>query len=209
MLRRRTYLALLTGGFLAGCLPTARLVASASGVRIEEVGTGNPGAANVRRSLGARSGAIVLAGDAAKGAVPVLAGRLLGAGESQLGALSFAPVLGHVTVVRGRGVAAALGAIIVVDPPAIAIVSPIFLLGSYRGAHAPSVLITYLVYPLVRRLVLGRSRTSALWSAGLMGFLALVRLRGSLGSLARGRLDRGMLWERLVHDRAPAEADGR
>ena len=208
MLSRSTHLALLAVGFALGCVPTARLVAARSGVRIDEVGTGNPGAANVRRTLGARRGALVLVGDAAKGATPVLLGRALGADEAQLGALCLAPVAGHVTVAGGRGVAAGLGAVTALDPPAIALVAPVFLLGTYRKVHAPSVLLTYALYPLVR-LALGRSRTGVLWSAGLTGALALVRLRGIVSDVRRGRLDRRMLWERLVNDRSPAGAEGR
>jgi glycerol-3-phosphate acyltransferase PlsY len=208
MLSRCTHLALATAGFALGCLPTARLVAARAGVRIDTVGTGNPGAANVRRSLGARHGALVLVGDAAKGAAPVLAGRALGADDAQMGLLCLAPVAGHVVVVGGRGVAAALGAATAADPPAMALVAPIFLLGTYRRVHAPSVLVSYVAYPLVRRL-LGRSTGAVRWSALLTSFLAVVRLRGSLSDARQGRLDRRMLWERLVNDRSPVPDGGR
>jgi len=43
MLRRSSRMALLAGGFVLGCLPSARIVAGRVGVRIERVGTGNPG----------------------------------------------------------------------------------------------------------------------------------------------------------------------
>jgi glycerol-3-phosphate acyltransferase PlsY len=56
-------------GYLLGSLPFGYLVARAKGVNIFEVGSKNPGATNVRRVLGNGPGNLVLALDAAKGAV--------------------------------------------------------------------------------------------------------------------------------------------
>jgi glycerol-3-phosphate acyltransferase PlsY len=65
-----TLLAIAAGvGYLVGSLPFGYLVARAKGVNIFEVGSGNPGATNVRRVLGSGPGGLVLALDAAKGAV--------------------------------------------------------------------------------------------------------------------------------------------
>ena len=61
-------LAALSGYFL-GSLPFGFLVARAHGVDIFKVGSGNPGATNVRRVLGSRAGNQVFALDALKGAV--------------------------------------------------------------------------------------------------------------------------------------------
>ena len=58
-------------GYLLGSLPFGYLVAKARGVNIFEVGSKNPGATNVRRVLGNGPGNLVLALDAAKGAVAV------------------------------------------------------------------------------------------------------------------------------------------
>ncbi len=58
-------------GYLLGALPVGFLVARAKGVNIFEVGSKNPGATNVRRVLGHGPGNLVLALDAAKGAVAV------------------------------------------------------------------------------------------------------------------------------------------
>ena len=56
-------------GYLLGSLPFGYIVARAKGVNIFEVGSGNPGATNVRRVLGHGAGNIVLFFDVAKGAV--------------------------------------------------------------------------------------------------------------------------------------------
>ena len=60
-------------GYLLGSLPFGYLVARAKGVNIFEVGSKNPGATNVRRVLGNSPGNLVLALDAAKGALAAFA----------------------------------------------------------------------------------------------------------------------------------------
>jgi len=111
------------GSYLAGSLPFGVWVTKAwSGVNIREVGSGNIGATNVLRAAGWRPALAVFMLDAAKGALPVLAGQWLAArgGYSAttglaitLGAGAFA-LLGHTSSVflgmrGGRGVATGLG----------------------------------------------------------------------------------------------------
>jgi glycerol-3-phosphate acyltransferase PlsY len=55
-------------GYVLGSLPFGYLVARAHGVDIFTVGSGNPGATNVKRALGARAGNMVFALDVLKGA---------------------------------------------------------------------------------------------------------------------------------------------
>jgi len=56
-------------GYFLGALPFGYLVAKRHGVDIFAVGSGNPGATNVRRVLGSRAGNLVFALDALKGAL--------------------------------------------------------------------------------------------------------------------------------------------
>ncbi|MDI1250162.1 MAG: glycerol-3-phosphate 1-O-acyltransferase PlsY [Lacunisphaera sp.] len=56
-------------GYILGSLPFGYLVARAHGVDIFKVGSGNPGATNVKRVLGAKAGGMVLGLDAFKGAL--------------------------------------------------------------------------------------------------------------------------------------------
>ncbi|MBL9216191.1 MAG: glycerol-3-phosphate 1-O-acyltransferase PlsY [Opitutaceae bacterium] len=56
-------------GYILGALPFGYLVARAHGVDIFKAGSGNPGATNVKRVLGARAGNTVFALDALKGLV--------------------------------------------------------------------------------------------------------------------------------------------
>src|SRR5471030_934389 len=103
-------------GYFLGALPFGYLVAKAHGVDIFKAGSGNPGATNVKRVLGAKAGNTVFALDAVKGMVaaawpmlPVFAwenSRLMGL----IGVI--AAVLGHSFSIftkfkGGKGVATA------------------------------------------------------------------------------------------------------
>ena len=102
--------------YLLGSVPFAYLVSrSRAQVDIREVGSGNAGATNVLRELGAGPAVTVLAADVVKGLLPVVVGRALGAPTWVLGATATAAVLGHVFPVflgfrGGKGVATAAGA---------------------------------------------------------------------------------------------------
>jgi glycerol-3-phosphate acyltransferase PlsY len=96
------------------------MVGRARGVDILTQGSGNPGASNVARLLGAKWGAFVFFLDAVKGALPALAGLAL---DTRPGAyiLVSAAVLGHMFPATrhfhgGKGVATMSGAMIVLHP---------------------------------------------------------------------------------------------
>src|SRR5690349_23183216 len=58
--------------YVAGSIPSAYIAGKASGVDLRKHGSGNLGATNVMRVLGAKFGLVVFALDVAKGALPVL-----------------------------------------------------------------------------------------------------------------------------------------
>ncbi|MGA1418253.1 MAG: glycerol-3-phosphate acyltransferase, partial [Gemmatimonadaceae bacterium] len=63
----------LTIGYLAGSIPFAYLAGRLlKGIDLRTVGSGNLGATNVYRTLGAPAAAVVLLLDALKGALPVI-----------------------------------------------------------------------------------------------------------------------------------------
>jgi glycerol-3-phosphate acyltransferase PlsY len=106
--------------YLLGTFPSASLIARANGIDIRAVGSGNPGASNVTRSLGWRKGVWVFALDAAKGALA--AGIGLAAGGRPGGyVLGAAAIIGHVFPIwsrfrGGKGVATGGGILAVLDP---------------------------------------------------------------------------------------------
>ena len=66
------YIVTVLTAYLLGSVPTGFLVAKAKGVDIRQAGSGNIGATNVFRILGAVAGVLVLLTDAAKGLLAVL-----------------------------------------------------------------------------------------------------------------------------------------
>jgi len=119
-------------GYLVGSLPFGLLVARITcGVDIRQQGSGNIGATNVARVLGAKYGAIVLLLDCLKGALPtvVLPYFLLPRdawGHMHLAVLTgVSAILGHmfsfwIGFRGGKGVATALGVALVLGPLATA-----------------------------------------------------------------------------------------
>ncbi len=108
--------------YLLGALPIAAWVSRRRGVDIFTVGTGLPGASNVRRQVGNLSGGIVLVGDMAKGAIAIVSARLMQVDELWLVLPSFALVLGHWRSIftgfrGGDGLSPLGGAILVMFPP--------------------------------------------------------------------------------------------
>jgi glycerol-3-phosphate acyltransferase PlsY len=117
-----------------GCVSFAALAARLKGVDIRAQGSGNPGATNVGRVLGQSWGAVVLALDILKGAVPVwllsapvqelasgLVGRPFLSDPEGRVLLLTAAVLGHTFPISsrfrgGKGVATLLGGLLALDP---------------------------------------------------------------------------------------------
>ncbi len=117
-------------GYLLGSLPFGYLVARAHGVDIFKAGSGNPGATNVKRVLGAKAGNTVFALDVVKGALaaawPLL--PFLAAPDARMMGLVgvIAAVLGHSFSIftrfkGGKGVATAAGGLVVLIPVSCAI----------------------------------------------------------------------------------------
>lgn len=106
--------------YLLGTFPNAALVARSRGIDIQQVGSGNPGASNVARVMGAKWGVVVFVLDGLKGAIPAAAGLLLDERAAGYGML-LAAVLGHMFPVTrrfkgGKGVATMGGGALVLQP---------------------------------------------------------------------------------------------
>ncbi|MEM9196068.1 MAG: glycerol-3-phosphate 1-O-acyltransferase PlsY [Myxococcota bacterium] len=150
-------IAFVVGGYLSGSVSFAILFARRAGVDIREEGSGNPGATNVGRVLGKRTGRVVLLLDALKGAIPVLAARFaLGAdgpttegpwnAHAVVAATAVAATLGHVAPLfhgfrGGKGAATAAGVILASVPLAgvVATVTYVVLKKVFRTASVGSI----------------------------------------------------------------------
>ncbi len=121
--------------YLFGSVPTAYiLVYLAKGIDIRKVGTGNVGALNALHQIGVAGGLMVLAVDAGKGALAVLAIGWIGApGWSEFLSAPLV-VAGHNWPVLlgfrgGKGAAAIFGISLAVQPlPTLATLVPVVLL---------------------------------------------------------------------------------
>ena len=110
-------------GYLLGSISFAVLVAKSQGVDIFKEGSGNPGATNVKRTLGSKWGNVVFALDAIKGLVaagwPML---VFGPHGLALGIIGLvAAIVGHSFSVflkfrGGKGVATTMGGLLAIMP---------------------------------------------------------------------------------------------
>ncbi len=191
-------LAILTiAAYCLGNFPSAILVGRAAGRDVLHEGSGNPGASNVFRLLGWRAGVAVFALDLAKGALPALAGMVIG-GRTWAFVLGVAAVVGHVfPVIRrfegGRGVATAGGLMVVVYPLITLGLALVWVVVAYglRKASVASLLITVSFPVLVA--VRGYGWGEILLT-GVLAALIVVRHAANLRRLVRGEersLDEG------------------
>ncbi len=114
-------IALIAAAYALGCLSTGYyLVRLRSGDDVRLMGSGNVGARNVGRVLGKWAFAITLAGDMAKGALPVAVATTLNMEPWAVMAVVLAVVAGHMWPAQlglrgGKGLATTIGAILVLD----------------------------------------------------------------------------------------------
>ena len=112
---------LILASYFLGCLTTGYYwVKWRTGEDIREQGSGNVGARNVGRSLGASGFMVTFLLDLAKGALAVTAARYFGLTDEALIAALVAVVVGHSWPIQlrfhgGKGIATSLGAILAYD----------------------------------------------------------------------------------------------
>jgi glycerol-3-phosphate acyltransferase PlsY len=192
------FLALCVGAFFLGAVPFGFIAGRMRGVDLREHGSKNIGATNTLRVLGPRAGVMVLLLDAAKGLLPVLVARRMGADAADPGAAAWwvvavgmAAVLGHtyspyVRFKGGKGVATSLGVLIALNPLVAGISFAVFFLtvwltryvslGSMLGAVTQAALFWALPgQPLAYRLF-----------ATLVGVFVVVRHRANVRRLMNG-----------------------
>jgi len=116
------------GAYLLGSVPFGLILTKKfASVDIRAEGSGNIGATNVRRVAGTTLGALTLAGDFLKGAIPVYIAAVLtgdkgSCGEFYISVTAIAAFWGHLYPVflkfkgGGKGVATAAGCFLVISP---------------------------------------------------------------------------------------------
>jgi len=190
-------------GYFIGAIPFGHLVARRHGINIFEAGSGNPGATNVRRVLGARAGYTVFALDAVKGALaaglpicfygwtdtegilsPVFVTKFLGV------AGLMAALAGHsfscFTRFRGgKGVATAAGGFLVLMPPVALSAISVWLIVFFATRYVSlASILSAAVLPLAARYF--REIRLLDLMAALVACFVILRHRGNIGRLVRG-----------------------
>ena len=182
--------------YLMGALPIAVWISRRRGVDIFNVGTGLPGASNVRRQVGNVPGGLVLIGDMAKGAIAIVAAQLMGVQELWLLLPCFAIVAGHWRPIftgfrGGDGLAPLGGAILVMFPPfngfLAVLIGSLVMLG---GQKLPYTSLFGLVVAVAVLLLLTASNAQQLPLAVGVGVIASsVLLHASVGHRRRNTDD--------------------
>lgn len=119
-------------GYLLGSIPFALLLTRRQGIELRNVGSRNPGAANVLRAAGVGPAVVVMLLDAAKGTLAVTAARLISNDLAVVTSAGIAAIVGHIYPVwcgfrGGKGVAASAGVFAVLAPLATAIAVLVFV----------------------------------------------------------------------------------
>jgi acyl phosphate:glycerol-3-phosphate acyltransferase len=156
---------LMLVAYLAGSIPVGSLVAQrVGGPDLRSVGSGRTGGTNALRALGRKWAAVVVLGDLLKGALPVLLARYV-TGDPLVEVLcGGAAVAGAIWSIfagfrSGRGVGTGVGTMLVIQPIAVLLAAPVFVLvilltryvslGSLLGSAAmfPAMLLVLLLVP--------------------------------------------------------------
>ncbi len=129
-------------GYLSGSLASAVIVCRVMKLPDpRKQGSGNPGATNVLRLGGKKAAALTLAGDALKGAVPVLLAHLLSDSPTVLASTAVAAIVGHMYPVffqfkGGKGVATTFGAVAALVFPVALFMGAVWVLTAMATRYA-------------------------------------------------------------------------
>ena len=198
---------LIAVGYLLGSMPwgywVPRLVA---GVDIRTVGSGNPGATNVWRSLGFKLGLTVAALDIGKGLAAALLGRWLG--DDLVGVLAgVAAMVGHWRPLflgfakAGKTVATTGGVGLALAPFAALAAAAIWIVVFFATRYASIASMVAAVSLPLFAVIFGASWPVLAFTGGAAMAIVLLH-RGNIARLARGTENRFVLRRRAAS--APA-----
>ncbi|MEY3690745.1 MAG: hypothetical protein RJB57_400 [Actinomycetota bacterium] len=179
--------AVVVVSYFLGTIPSAIVVARSKGVDITTFGSGNPGASNVGRALGAKWGILVFAIDAAKGAVPTA----LMLGDRKVAYMcGAAAIVGHIFPVTrrlkgGKGIATGGGVVLALFPAvlAAALATWLVLMKTTKKASVGSI---FAVPVVVAGLFVVGPPAWEIWSMVGLSLLVEVRHLGNIKRLFAG-----------------------
>src|SRR4029453_17659668 len=177
-------------GYLLGSIPFALLLTRRQGIELRNVGSRNPGAANVLRSAGIGPAVAVMLLDVGKGSVAVAAARLMSDDVVVVTSAGLAAIVGHIYPVwcgfrGGKGVAASAGVFALLAPLATAIAVLVFVgtIAATRFISAGSIA-GALALPVAA--AVGNQPNPVVAGALLAAAIVLVRHRDNVSRLVAG-----------------------
>ena len=179
--------------YLLGSIPSSYLAGKwTRGIDLRRHGSGNLGATNTFRVLGARVAAPVMLLDMAKGFVPTALFVRWDGNESWAWALAYgaAAIVGHVFPVYmrfrgGKGVATATGVFLALSPVAVAVALAVWLV-VLKAARMVSLASVVAAAVLVGVLVVTESRPEVLTLGIVVATFVVYAHRANIGRILRG-----------------------
>ena len=188
-------LIVIVAAYLLGAVPFGIIIAKAAQKDLTKSGSGNQGAANAFRALGAKGGALVLLADVLKGTVACLLayvslvpGFALAPTKAVLGLLA---VLGHnYSIFRGfkggKGIATTFGVVLALNPK-VAFMSALVWLALVALTKYPSVGSLSAVTSMPLLMALERGDISSIVFCAVAAGFAFFRHKGNIERLRQGR----------------------
>jgi glycerol-3-phosphate acyltransferase PlsY len=189
-------------GYGFGSIPFAVIISKARGVDIFKVGSGNPGATNVMRSVGKKEGQLCFLLDALKGFVPVLSPialtHALGLNPAPVSMMAccalFGALVGHsfslwIGFRGGKGVATTVGGLFALAPWVMLVGVVIWLAVFYLSRYV-SVASIVMAFWLPFGGTIFRTDTIPLFVMTVLGFIVVIRHWANIGRLLQGKENR-------------------
>ena len=176
--------------YFMGNFATSYIVSMRSAkIDIRQHGSGNAGATNVLRVLGAKAAAITFVGDALKGVLAVVIGRYLGGSYGAILAGLFV-VIGHnwpilLRFKGGKGIATTIGVMLAINPFVVLIVFVIgvAILATTRYVSLASI-VGMIVFPIT--MMVSKQPVEYITFSIILALLAIYRHRANIGRLLKG-----------------------
>lgn len=178
------WVAALLVGYLVGSINPAAIIARVRRIDYRAVGSGNPGATNIGRALGRRTGVVVGLLDVLKGFLPAFLFGLSGGDVAVAEVAGLSAVIGHITSPflkghGGKGVATSGGAILAIEPiwlvPILLVFGIVLKLSGKMGLASVAGGIT-----LVPAALVWHTEVSEVYFASVMAALVVVRHRQNI-----------------------------
>jgi len=176
--------------FILGSVPFGIIMGKVKGVDLKRVGSGNIGATNVLRSIGALPAVLTLLGDILKGTLAVSTGRYFGVGTLYEGLIGVSAILGHnfslfLGFRGGKGVATSLGVLVLYTPKVAFITLIIWLVTVFFTKYSSmGAIVSFTLLPA--NIVLFDYDKTKLFITILIALFILIRHKDNIKRLIHG-----------------------